>query len=67
MFRSDEIRRQGLKPDYKHYITDVCVPLSVLPDMVYDTLADFEKHGLYGTSLGHAGDGELPSFADGRS
>ena len=38
--------------------TDVCVPVSRLPDLVYDTKRDIEESGLVSTIVGHVGDGE---------
>lgn len=35
------------------------VPVSKLPDLVYESKRDIEEAGLLGTILGHVGDGEL--------
>jgi len=50
---------QGLKPGFKMYSTDVCVPLSQLPTLVQDTQDDFKRNNIFGTVLGHAGDGNF--------
>lgn len=39
--------------------TDVCVPVSKLPDLVYDTKKDLAEFGLVSTIVGHVGDGNF--------
>ncbi|OQR77300.1 putative D-lactate dehydrogenase [Tropilaelaps mercedesae] len=46
-------------PNMKCYVTDVCVPISHLPDLLESTKADIEKSGVVGTIVGHVGDGNF--------
>ncbi|PCH37975.1 hypothetical protein WOLCODRAFT_135969 [Wolfiporia cocos MD-104 SS10] len=39
--------------------TDVCVPVSRLPDLVYETKEDIKKSGIPSTIVGHVGDGNF--------
>lgn len=39
--------------------TDVCVPVSKLPQLVYETKQDIERSGLVSTIVGHVGDGNF--------
>ncbi|ESK96801.1 fad-binding [Moniliophthora roreri MCA 2997] len=39
--------------------TDVCVPVSRLPDLVYETKDDLSRIGLTSTIVGHVGDGNF--------
>ncbi|KAG9308317.1 FAD-linked oxidase-like protein [Chiua virens] len=39
--------------------TDVCVPVSRLPDLVYETKQDIQQLGLVSTIVGHVGDGNF--------
>lgn len=39
--------------------TDVCVPVSRLPDLVYETKKDLKELGLLSTIVGHVGDGNF--------
>ncbi|KAL0575139.1 D-lactate ferricytochrome c oxidoreductase [Marasmius crinis-equi] len=39
--------------------TDVCVPVSRLPDLVYETKRDLANIGLVSTVVGHVGDGNF--------
>ncbi|KIJ64816.1 hypothetical protein HYDPIDRAFT_111420 [Hydnomerulius pinastri MD-312] len=39
--------------------TDVCVPVSKLPDLVYETKQDLSELGLVSTIVGHVGDGNF--------
>ncbi|PSR94670.1 hypothetical protein PHLCEN_2v4402 [Hermanssonia centrifuga] len=42
--------------------TDVCVPVSNLPELVYETQKDIEQSGLVSTIVGHVGDGNFHSL-----
>ncbi|KAG8968558.1 hypothetical protein FRC03_006958 [Tulasnella sp. 419] len=44
-------------PGSKGWSTDVCVPVSRLPDLVYETKKDLQEHGIVSTIVGHVGDG----------
>ncbi|ETW81282.1 oxidoreductase, FAD-binding protein [Heterobasidion irregulare TC 32-1] len=46
----------------KGWSTDVCVPISKLPDLVYETQKDIEQSGIKYTIVGHAGDGNFHSL-----
>jgi len=37
--------------------TDICVPLSKLPDLIEQTKADMKKSGIFAGCIGHVGDG----------
>ncbi|GBE82161.1 FAD-linked oxidase-like protein [Sparassis latifolia] len=39
--------------------TDVCVPVSRLPELVYETKKDVDESGLVSTIVGHVGDGNF--------
>ncbi|KAI0344438.1 hypothetical protein BDW22DRAFT_1354465 [Trametopsis cervina] len=39
--------------------TDVCVPISRLPDLVYETKKDIQESGIVSTIVGHVGDGNF--------
>lgn len=54
----------ALVPNSRGWSTDVCVPMSRLPDLVYETKKDLEELGVVSTIVGHAGDGEF-KMADG--
>lgn len=43
----------------KSYSTDVAVPMSKLADLVMATKKDIEDSGIFGTTLGHIGDGNF--------
>ncbi|XP_062442158.1 probable D-lactate dehydrogenase, mitochondrial [Rhea pennata] len=49
----------ALRPGCKAYCTDVCVPISRLPDIVVDTKKDLQESGLTGPLVGHVGDGNF--------
>lgn len=49
----------ALKPGCKAYSTDVCVPLSHLPQIVVETKEDLVKNNLTGPIAGHVGDGNF--------
>ncbi len=46
-----------LNPDKKPMTTDVCVPISDLPDALREARDTIASHGLDGAILGHVGDG----------
>jgi D-lactate dehydrogenase (cytochrome) len=46
-----------LNPDKKPMTTDVCVPISILPDALREARGIIESRGLDGAILGHVGDG----------
>ncbi|KDQ60603.1 hypothetical protein JAAARDRAFT_55331 [Jaapia argillacea MUCL 33604] len=46
-------------PGARCWTTDVCVPVSRLPELVYETKKDLAEHGLSGTIVGHVGDGNF--------
>ena len=46
-----------LNPDKKPMTTDVCVPISDLPDALREARKTIESYGLDGAILGHVGDG----------
>jgi D-lactate dehydrogenase (cytochrome) len=46
-----------LNPDKKPMTTDVCVPISILPDALREARGIVESQGLDGAILGHVGDG----------
>ncbi|KAI9452798.1 FAD-binding domain-containing protein [Lactarius psammicola] len=43
----------------KAWTTDVCVPISKLPQLVYETQKDMEHSGILYSVVGHAGDGNF--------
>ncbi|KAH8992583.1 FAD-linked oxidase-like protein [Lactarius hatsudake] len=43
----------------KAWTTDVCVPISKLPQLVYETQKDMEHAGILYSVVGHAGDGNF--------
>ena len=47
----------SLNPDKKPMTTDVCVPISDLPDALREARDTISAHGLDGAILGHVGDG----------
>ncbi|XP_028842463.1 putative D-lactate dehydrogenase, mitochondrial isoform X1 [Denticeps clupeoides] len=49
----------ALRPGCKAYATDVCVPLSCLPEVVVATKKDLIRNGLTGPIAGHVGDGNF--------
>jgi len=46
-------------PNTKCYVTDVCVPISKLPELLASTKEDIDRSGVYGTVVGHVGDGNF--------
>ncbi|KAJ0044128.1 hypothetical protein NL108_010683, partial [Boleophthalmus pectinirostris] len=49
----------ALRPGCKAYSTDVCVPLSHLPQIIVETKEDLIKNNLTGPIAGHVGDGNF--------
>ncbi|XP_051884148.1 LOW QUALITY PROTEIN: probable D-lactate dehydrogenase, mitochondrial [Pristis pectinata] len=50
---------RALHPGCQAYSTDVCVPLSKLPEIIVATKEDLIKSKLTGTIVGHVGDGNF--------
>ncbi|XP_061878406.1 probable D-lactate dehydrogenase, mitochondrial [Entelurus aequoreus] len=50
---------QALRPGCKAYSTDVCVPISQLPQIIVETKADLLENKLTGPIAGHVGDGNF--------
>ncbi|XP_054633316.1 probable D-lactate dehydrogenase, mitochondrial [Dunckerocampus dactyliophorus] len=50
---------QALRPGCKAYSTDVCVPISQLPQLIVETKADLIENKLTGPIAGHVGDGNF--------
>ena len=46
-------------PEYRGYVTDVCVPISRLADCIAETQADVTDSGLFAPIIGHVGDGNF--------
>ncbi len=49
----------ALVPGAKGWPTDVCVPVSKLPELVYETKKDLKEIGLISTIVGNVGDGNF--------
>lgn len=49
----------GLRPGCKGYATDVCVPISKLPEIIVETKKDLIESQLTGPIAGHVGDGNF--------
>jgi len=49
----------ALRPGYRGYVTDVCVPISRLADCIAETQADIAASGLFAPIIGHVGDGNF--------
>ncbi|KIK50778.1 hypothetical protein GYMLUDRAFT_209035 [Collybiopsis luxurians FD-317 M1] len=49
-------------PGSRSWSTDVCVPVSKLPELVYETKKDLQSSGLKGFIGGHVGDGNFHSL-----
>lgn len=49
----------NLKPGHRSVTTDVCVPISALPEMILSTREDVDKSGVTGPMFGHVGDGNF--------
>ncbi|XP_056595924.1 probable D-lactate dehydrogenase, mitochondrial [Triplophysa dalaica] len=50
---------QALRPGCKAYSTDVCVPISLLPQIIVETKEDLIRNSLTGPIAGHVGDGNF--------
>ncbi|CAF1371143.1 unnamed protein product, partial [Didymodactylos carnosus] len=50
---------QAMKADSKMYSTDVCVPISQLPEMIVYAKKELERLKLLGPIVGHVGDGNF--------
>jgi D-lactate dehydrogenase (cytochrome) len=49
----------ALRPGSRGYVTDVCVPISVLAECITVTKAELESAGLVAPIVGHVGDGNF--------
>ncbi|CAF1536505.1 unnamed protein product [Rotaria sordida] len=49
----------ALRPGSKGYSTDVCVPISALPDMIQFADNEVKRLQLLGLTIGHVGDGNF--------
>ncbi len=49
----------ALRPGYRGYVTDVCVPISRLADCIAETQVDIAASGLFAPIIGHVGDGNF--------
>ncbi|KAK3536186.1 hypothetical protein QTP70_034977 [Hemibagrus guttatus] len=49
----------ALRPGCKAYATDVCVPISRLPQIIVETKDDLIRHNITGPIAGHVGDGNF--------
>ncbi len=47
------------RPGAKVLVTDVCVPISNLAQVIEETCLDLEKSGIHGPIVGHVGDGNF--------
>ncbi len=50
---------KAARPGCELYITDVCVPISHLTDVIVATKADIDKEGFLAPIVGHVGDGNF--------
>ncbi|XP_023378903.1 putative D-lactate dehydrogenase, mitochondrial isoform X2 [Pteropus medius] len=50
---------RALRPGCKNYTTDVCVPISRLPEILVQTKEDLKALGITGFIVGHVGDGNF--------
>ena len=48
---------QGLKPGSCYYSTDVCVPVTALPEAIAHSVEVLDDHGITNGIVGHVGDG----------
>ncbi|MFT5221315.1 MAG: D-lactate dehydrogenase (cytochrome), partial [Gammaproteobacteria bacterium] len=51
----------AVKPGYRGYVTDVCVPISRLAECITQTQQDIAEVGLFAPIIGHVGDGNFHS------
>ncbi|KIK64084.1 hypothetical protein GYMLUDRAFT_71528 [Collybiopsis luxurians FD-317 M1] len=49
----------ALVPGCRPLATDVCVPVSRLPDLIYETQKDLKNSGIMAPIVGHVGDGNF--------
>lgn len=49
----------ALKPGATGFVTDVCVPISALAEVIVETKRDIEEAGIVAPILGHVGDGNF--------
>lgn len=56
---SIEYAKEKLGPNVLSWVTDLAVPISQLPEIVTETENDMEKNNIFGTILGHVGDGNF--------
>ena len=49
----------ALRPGSEIWSSDVCVPITSLPDAVREVRADLDRNGLVGSIVGHVGDGNF--------
>ncbi len=49
----------ALRPGWRAWVSDVCVPVSKLAEQVHAARRDLEEMGLLATILGHVGDGNF--------
>ncbi|XP_046651171.1 probable D-lactate dehydrogenase, mitochondrial isoform X2 [Daphnia pulicaria] len=49
-------------PGCRAIVTDVCVPITCLPDLIAQTKSDIQQSGIIGPCLGHVGDGNFHTF-----
>lgn len=49
----------AVRPGGKGYTTDVCVPISLLPDMITSAKEDLDSSNLFYSIVGHVGDGNF--------
>lgn len=52
----------ALRPGCKGVSTDVCVPISKLPEIIVETKEDIVAHNLVAPIVGHVGDGNFHCF-----
>ena len=51
----------AVKPGYRGYVTDVCVPISRLAECISETQQDINENNLFAPIIGHVGDGNFHS------
>jgi D-lactate dehydrogenase (cytochrome) len=49
----------AMRPGFRSWTTDVCVPVSQLASVIRDTRADLESVGMVAPLVGHVGDGNF--------